>query len=783
MMNISMILFGAARAALLVLTMTPVAPAQAAELNLNASWQFYRDEGGQLASADQVPNGAWTGVNLPHAARIEPRVPTAPWQGTVFYRKRLDVRLRPGERAILRFEGVMNVADVWLNGRHLGQHLGGYLPFAFDVTDVLRDTGGNDLVVRANNEDNPITGPKPLKQLDYIQHGGIYRDVRLLIKPAVHVTDEMLSATPGGGGVFVTYPRVGRDEARVEVKAEVSNTSRSAQAVTVRHTLAWDGRPVAEAEEQLRLAPGERRHVTLPLTLRAPRLWSPRAPNLYRLETRVVAAGSQDMVATRIGVRRLAFEDGRLLLNGEPVRLRGVNRHQEYPYVGYALSAQADARDALLIKRYGFDFVRLSHYPQSPAFMAAADELGLLVLPAIPGWQFHNPDPAFARQVVRTCADLIRRDRNHPSVVAWECSLNETGMPDPLVQALHATVHQEYPGDQAWSAGWVPQTYDLYLQARQHRIGSKHRAPAKPLIVSEYGDWEYYAMNAGLNQDAWADLKPADRSSRQALGSGETRLLQQARNVAEAHDDNAATPAFADGYWVMFDYARGYAPDLEESGLLNIERVPKFAAEFFRSQRSREESSPRWGGGPMVFIASYWQAGSNPRVRVFSNAEEVELRLNGRPIGRQRVAPSKAHPRLAHPPLEFDTGGYAPGELVALAYAGGRVVAEHRVRTPRHATTLALELDDLGIPVAEGDLVFLRARLRDADGTTVPSSGAQVAFSGIEGAEIVGSQVVATEAGIASVLVRVNGPRAGVAATAQAGALRGALAGAPASTR
>lgn len=783
MMNISMILFGAARAALLVLTMAPVAPAQAAELNLNASWQFFRDEGGQLASADQVPNGAWTEVNLPHAARIEPRVPTAPWQGTVFYKKRLDVRLRPGERAILRFEGVMNVADVWLNGRHLGQHLGGYLPFAFDVTDVLRDTGGNDLVVRANNEDNPITGPKPLKQLDYIQHGGIYRDVRLLIKPAVHVTDEMLSATPGGGGVFVTYPRVARDEALVEVKAEVSNTSQSAQAVTVRHTLAWDGRPVAEAEEQMRLAAGERRHVTLPLTLRAPRLWSPRSPNLYRLETRVFAAGSQDMVATRIGVRRLAFEGGRLLLNGEPMRLRGVNRHQEYPYVGYALSPQADARDALLIKRYGFDFVRLSHYPQSPAFMAAADELGLLVLPAIPGWQFHNPDPAFARQVVRTCADLIRRDRNHPSVVAWECSLNETGMPEPLVQALHAAVHQEYPGDQAWSAGWVPQTYDLYLQARQHRIGSKHKAPAKPLIVSEYGDWEYYAMNAGLNQDAWADLKPADRSSRQALGSGETRLLQQARNVAEAHDDNAATPAFADGYWVMFDYARGYAPDLEESGLLSIERLPKFAAEFFRSQRSASESSPRWGGGPMVFIASYWQAGSNPRVRVFSNAEEVELRLNGKPIGRQRVAPSKAHPRLAHPPLEFDTGGYAPGELVALAYAGGRVVAEHRVRTPRQPTTLALELDDLGIPVVEGDLVFLRARLRDADGSTVPASGTQVAFSGIEGAEIVGSQVVATEAGIASVLVRVNGPRAGVAATAQAGALRGALAGAPASTR
>ena len=778
MMTIALILIRAARRALLALLLMLGAPVQAAEVDLNRSWQFYRDEGGQVASADQVPAGAWTGVDLPHAARIEPRVPTSPWQGTVFYRKRLDVKLRPGERAILRFEGVMNVADVWLNGRHLGQHLGGYLPFAYDITEALRSSGGNELVVRANNEDNPITGPKPLKQLDYIQHGGIYRDVRLVIKPAVHVTDEMLSATPGGGGVFVTYPRADKHEALVQVKAEVSNTSTAAQAVTVRHTLAWRGRQVVQAEQRLRLAAGERRHVTVPLTVRAPHLWSPQAPNLYALETRVIAAGREDVVATRIGVRRLAFEGGRLLLNGAPLRLRGVNRHQEYPYVGYALSPQADTRDALLIKRHGFDFVRLSHYPQSPAFMAAADELGLMVLPGIPGWQFHNPDPAFARQVVRTCADMIRRDRNHPSVVAWECSLNETDMPDALVRALHATVHEEYPGDQAYSAGWVPQTYDLYLQARQHRIGSRHAPPAKPLIVSEYGDWEYYAMNAGLTQDAWADLKPADRSSRQALGSGETRLLQQARNVAEAHDDNAATPAFADGYWVMFDYARGYAPDLEESGLMSIERLPKFAAEFFRSQRSADEASPRWGGGPMVFIASYWQAGSSPRVRVFSNAEEVELRLNGKPVERQKGGPSRAHPRLAHAPLEFDTGGFAPGELVARAYAGGRVVAEHRVRTPQQATTLALALDDLGVPVAEGDLVFLRARLRDANGTTVPASGTEVVFSGIEGADIVGADVVTTQAGIASVLLRVKGPRTPLAARAREGALHGALAGA-----
>lgn len=775
MIVVDLILGGVRRSAValvLLLCVLAAGAVQAASVSLNDAWQFYRDDARSAATAEQVPSGAWTRVDLPHAARIEARVPGAAWQGTVFYKKRLTARLRPGERAILRFEAVMNVADVWLNGRHLGQHLGGYLPFAFDITDALNAGDDNELVVRANNDDNPITGPKPLKQLDYIQHGGIYRGVQLLIKPALHVTDEMLSNTPGGG-VFVTYPQADTKAAVVQVKTEVANTSPQAQLATLRQTLRWKGRQVAQAQAQVRLVAGERRHVTLQFKLGQPMLWSPRAPNLYELTTTLRGEGAedsaQDSVTTRIGVRSLAFAGGRLLLNGEPLQLRGVNRHQEYPYVGYALSAGADYRDALLIKKYGFDYVRLSHYPQSPAFMAAADELGLMVLPGVPGWQFYNPDPAFGQQVVRTCADMVRRDRNHPSVLAWECSLNETKMPDTLLQALHDTVHAEYPGDQAFSAGWVPHSYDIYLQARQHRLGSRHALPDKPLIVSEYGDWEYYAMNAGLNQTAWADLKAADRSSRQALSQGEARLLQQARNVAEAHADNATTPAFADGYWVMFDYARGYAPDLEESGAMSIERLPKFAAEYFRSQRSVQERSRQWGGGPMVFIASYWSPDSSPKVRVFTNAGEVELRLNGKLVGRQHRDPAPTNP-----PLEFDTGGFAPGELVALAYAGKRIVAEHRVRTPGAPVKLALALDDLGVPVTAGDLVFARARLVDANGTTVPTSGQPVTFSSVQGMEIVGSPSASTEAGIASVLVRVGAGRASLAA--QSGTLAGALA-------
>jgi beta-galactosidase len=766
----------------LLMSLALAGAAQAATASLNDAWQFYRDESKSVARADQVPAGAWSTVSLPHAAHIEPRVPTAPWQGTVFYKKTFDAALKPGERAILRFEAVMNVADVWLNGQHLGQHLGGYLPFAFDVTDLLKAGGKNEVMVRANNEDNAITGPKPLKELDFILHGGMYRGVSLVTKPAVHITDEILAATPAGGGVFVTFPQADKNAATVQVKTEVRNTSKTARTVTVRNVLAWQGKEIARAEQQVTLKAGERRHVTMPLQVGQPHLWSPQAPNLHMLDTTVVdkraGEGAGDSVQTRIGIRRLAFEKNRLLLNGEPLQLRGVNRHQEYPHVGYALSPQAEYRDALLVKKYGFDYIRLSHYPQSPAFMAAADELGLLVIPGVPGWQYFNKDPAFSKQVLRTCEDMIRRDRNHASVLAWECSLNETDMPDAFVDTLHKTVHTEYPGDQAFSVGWVPRAYDIYMQARQHRLEAKHPLPAKPLIVSEYGDWEYYAMNAGFNQTAWGDLKPADRSSRQLLGQGEKHLLQQAANVAEAHDDNFATPAFADGYWVMFDYARGYAPDLEASGVMSIDRLPKFAAEFFRSQRDARQTPQKaaasWGGGPMVFIASYWTPASSPRVRVFTNAEEVELRLNGKTVARQKAAPSATHPKLQHPPVEFDTGGFQAGELVAVAYTGGQVVAEHKVRTPGDAVKLDVALDTMGVPAAVGDLVFARARLVDANGTTVPDNGQAVTFTADPGYEVIGGAQASTEAGVASVLVRVRQPNGTLGAVA--GKLQGALA-------
>jgi beta-galactosidase len=752
------------------------AAATAAEIPFNEGWRFQRVDDGS-APAEPAADRGWSTVRLPHTARIEPRIVNDQWQGIAFYAKRFRAPARwRGQAVMLRVEAAMNVALVEVNGATVASHLGGYLPFTVDLTPHLRLGAANDILIRLDNRDNPITGPKPLRQLDFNTYGGLYRGVRLIVKPPVHLSDEMLADRVAGGGLFVTYPEANAARATVAIAADIRNAGPGPARAIVSHILYDGAREVGRSTDGIAVTAGATERSLQRIVLPAPRLWSPRSPHLYRLVTIVSAPGGADRTETKIGIRRIGIDGDRFVINGERMFLRGVNRHQEYPYVGYALSPQADYRDAKRIKEAGFDYVRLSHYPHSPAFMAAADELGLVLLDSIPGWQFINPDPAFRAQVLRTCRDMIRRDRNHPSVIAWECSLNESAMPRDLVRDFHRAVHEEYPGDQAWSAGWQNDGYDIFLQARQHRL-QHEEPPGRPYIVSEYGDWEYYAQNAGFRQDSWADLKEEERTSRQSLGAGEARLLQQAANVQEAHNDNFRTPAFADGYWAMFDYNRGYADDLETSGLMSLERLPKFSYWFFRSQRDPGERSARFDGGPMVRIASYWMPGSSPKLRVFSNAEEVELRLNGRSLGRRRPTVNAMSDRLAHPPFLFDAGAFEAGTLEATAFIAGRPVATHKLETPGPAARLEVALDDGGVAVGAGDLLFARAAAVDRRGLSVPSAGGEVRFAAAGDFEIVGSPTAALEGGIESVLVRVRkaGPSGALTARSEglaAGSLR-----------
>ncbi|MGH7579780.1 MAG: glycoside hydrolase family 2 protein [Gemmatimonadales bacterium] len=718
---------------------------------LDDGWKFLRAD---LTGAERpdLNDGSWEHAVLPHSARIEDLVPTPQWQGVCWYRRRLRAGdAASGDVVLLRFDGAMNVADVWLDGERVGGHLGGYLPFVLDITDRVRPGRDHLLAVRLDNRDNPITGPKPLAQLDFNFYHGLYRPVHLIRKDGLHITDPLLTGGAASGGVFVTYPSVARESATVRVQTHVRNGHPEPRRLRVRATLrSPDGAVVASATSAtLALDAAADSHVSQELDVKTPRLWSPAAPNLHRLACEVLVGDEVvDAETLRIGIRRIAFARGGFSINGEKMFLRGTNRHQEHPYIGYALPDAAQYRDARRIKDAGFDYVRLSHYAHSPAFMDACDELGLVVMNCIPGWQYFNPDPVFAELQYRNCRDLIRRDRNHPCVVLWEVSLNESEMPPEFVARTHAIAHEEYPGDQCFTAGWM-RGYDVFLQARQH--GGCRRETDGLCVVSEYGDWEYYAMNAGLDQDAWQNLTPAESNSRQLRWQGERALLQQAANFQEAHNDNRATVAFADGLWLMYDYNRGYSPDVESSGCMDLFRLPKFSYHFFRSQRPA-------ASGPMVFIASHWIPGSATDVRVFSNCDEVELRLDGRLLERRRPDRDRLSTRLAHPPFTFRIGEFRAGALEAVGYVAGRPAARHVVRTPGAVEhmTLALDLAGRRWDRERKDVIFCHASLRDAQGTVVPDAWENVAFGARGGVALIGTNPYSSEAGIASILIETR---------------------------
>lgn len=717
----------------------------------NDSWQFISsDTDKDWAAIKSEVN--WISIVLPHTTRIEPKIVNDQWQGFAWYRKKITADKNWNQKKVyLDFEAAMNTAEIWLNDKKLGSHMGGYLPFSVELPADL--AGENWLYVKLDNRDNSVTGPKPLKLLDFNTYGGIYRNVWLRLENTAQITNAVAANKTASGGIFVTYPKVTESESVIQIKTHL--VSANAKSLEVKQNLYFDGKLISSATQLLLEKSGEIDNVQN-LIVKQPKLWSPSAPHLYKLETLLLDAGVVvDKEVNRIGIREFTFQDNQLYINGNKTFLRGVNRHQEYPYVGYALSDAAQYRDAEKIKAAGFDYVRLSHYPHATAFMRAADELGLVLLDSILGWQYVSETPEFQNQVVQTCRDMIRRDRNHPSVLAWECSLNESWMQESLIDKFTQAVHEEYPGENVYSAGWQEYGYDIYLQARQHRI-EHYKTPEKPYMVSEYGDWEYYAMNAGLNQDKWQNLLQAERSSRQLLTDGEIRLQQQARNLVEAHNDNFNTPAFSDGYWVMFDYNRGYANDLEASGIMSIDRLPKFSYYFFQSQRDANDFAGPLAGGYMVHLATYWQKDSPLTVPVFTNAEKVEIYLNGEKLGEALSGQEPKH--LKHPPKFFTFPQFVAGEIKAVAYAKGKKVAEHKIVTPGEAVALRLELDKSSIPPQAGrnDVIFVRATLLDAAGNNSRLNSGEVEFS-LEGdAHLLSPAKLLTENGTATSLLQLG---------------------------
>lgn len=713
---------------------------------------------------NQLSMGNWEKINLPHTPFVEPLVVLHQWQGICYYRKILNVSKKEIDKQLwLEFEGAMHLADVWVNGQHLIQHSGGYTPFVVDVTGMLHADRGNEILVRLDNRNNPLIPPgKPLETLDFCYYGGLYRDVNLIVKHPVHITHPIMANEVAGGGIFVTYPYVSKQEAEIKVKTQVSNKVGTQRHLTIRHTLyEWSkkkgrGKKVALVESPLVLAAGTTQHHTQQFTVNNPKLWYPDSPALYVLRTEVMDGRKvTDCEDTRIGIRRIEMtrEKG-FVINDKPLKLEGSNRHQEYPYVGNAISDQAQYRDMYQIRDNGFNTVRLGHYPQDPSVLEACDELGLLVIEPIPGWQFFNKAQGFVDHTYKDIRDLIRRDRNHPSVIMWETTLNESWPPKSWKDQAVRIAHEEFPGDQCYTSGdtYGYDGFDVCYNDWKEGY-NRPNTTSKPGFIREYYDYEFGGHYS---------------TTRVTRGDGDYALMQNAWNAQWSHNRYRAYYPWTIGgaVWSMYDYNRGCCDNICYSGLADLFRLPKFGLLYFRTQMKEGTFTP---AGPMtyeVFINSHWLEGSSDTLQVYGNVDEVKLQLNGRVIARQYPddKPSTSEyvsrpdggnaENIDFPPFTFFNVNWERGELKAIGYKDGKTVAEHVVRTPGAVEAMDITYFESGVSASCRDLLIVYVNLKDLQGTgCFGENNREVKLEVLQGGELRGPATIKAEAGVASFLV------------------------------
>jgi len=727
--------------------------------DFNAGWRFLKSDAPD-AEKPAYDDAAWEVVNLPHGLELLPSEASGGinYRGPAWYRKHFRLpKIAAGKRLLLHFEAIMGKSRVWLDGKLVAEHLGGYLPVVIDLSDAGLDaTREHVIAVRADNSDDDSYPPgKPQAALDFCYFGGIYRDVWLVATGPVYITDPQLAERVAGGGVFAHFENVGTENATVLADTEVANASPASAPVKIITTLRdANGAALASATNELTLAASATQSARAKLVIPHPHVWHPDDPYLHWLETRVTteAGAPLDGFRQRIGIRSIEFRgaDG-FFLNGQPFgdKLIGVNRHQDFAYVGNALPNSGQWRDAKKLRDAGLRIIRSAHYPQDPAFMDACDELGLFVIVATPGWQYWNAAPSFAGCVVSDIRHIVRRDRNHPSVIFYEPILNETRYPAAFARRAYDAVHEEQPfggGDCACDLGSAgDEFYDVIYT---HPLGSGKTAGKG----KRYDDFKQssFTREWGDNVDDWSAQNSPSRVPRTW---GEAAQLKQAIHYADppypftCWDSLYRTPAQHVGgcLWAGFDCQRGYHPDPFWGGILDVFRQPKYSYELFRSQRNPAIKLPFADSGPMIFIANEMTPVSEKDVVIFSNCEEVRLSVFGdAPITQKVVRPQ---PGIPHPPVVF-TNAFDFMRLKALSrakktdqvklVAEGLIAGEVVVRTEKmpalRPEQIILWLDDAGMPlIADGsDIVPVIAAVADEAGHIRRLEIGEVEFS-IEG--------------------------------------------------
>lgn len=723
--------------------------------SMNPAWRFHK---GAMEGAEtkEFNDKDWTVVSLPDGIEYLPTEASGciNYQGEVWYRKHFtpDAALK-GKKLFLHFEAIMGKSKVFVNGKLLTEHFGGYLPVIADVTDVLDWNGDNVIAVWADNSDDPSYPPgKAQDVLDYTYFGGIYRDCWLIAHNNVFITDPNYENEVAGGGLFVAFGKVSDALAEVQLKIHVRNATKNPFSGQVEYMLLQpDGTEVARLSDKIQVKVGRATTVSDRMPVKQPMLWTPSTPTLYNLLVRVLDKEGNviDGYRRRIGIRSIEFKgkDG-FYLNGRPYGkpLIGANRHQDFAVVGNAVANSIHWRDAKKLKDVGMEIIRNAHCPQDPAFMDACDELGLFVIVNTPGWQFWNDAPEFAQRVYSDIRNVVRRDRNHPSVWLWEPILNETWYPADFAKNTRDIVDAEYPYPYCYSGSDSEarghENFPVYFaHPANMQDASKEIDPTKTYFTREWGD----------NVDDWSSH---NSPSRVARNWGEQPMRVQAQHYACPYYPVTSydvlykqSPQHVGGcLWHSFDHQRGYHPDPFYGGLMDVFRQPKYSYYMFMAQRPAVKNDRNAGSGPMVYIAHEMTPFSGKDVTVYSNCDEVRLTFNkgGKTYTYKK---DKNRPGMLSPVITFpDVYDFMVDKafsrtqkqddvyLLAEGLIDGKVVATHKVVPARRPEKILLWMDNEGTDLkADGsDFVTVVAAVADKNGNIKRLNNYNIRFS-IEG--------------------------------------------------
>jgi beta-galactosidase len=606
---------------------------------LDSGWRFQQAD---PSGAEQMhfPDTGWTTVSVPHnwgwdqAQRGENYL-----RGPGWYRRDLNIgQPQPGRRYFLRFEAASLMADVYLNGKLLGEHRGGFGAFCYEITKGLSDTGTNLLAVRVSNAPEPDIAPI---SGDFSVYGGLYRPVHLIETDTTCFTP----ADHGSPGVAWLQTSVTATQAVLDVNVEISNGTKSKQPRTlVANVLDADGKTVADMEQRITLMPNVTEPFTLRVTVADPHLWNGRKdPYLYRAVVELrTADGEVDSVTQPLGLRfyRVDPELG-FFLNGQPYHLHGVNKHQDRPIEGWAVSEADLDEDLNLILEIGATVVRCCHYQHSDYFYSLCDKAGILVWAEIPQVNEVMPTPEFAETSRNQLIDLIRQNINHPSIFCWslfnEIGLRQTADPHRELMDLNNTAHGEdptrptigatctdrlpqmnkipdllgwnvYPG---WYPGWGSKdSFGALLD--KHRDDSRSGG----FCVSEYG--------------AGANVTHHEQNPSQPKPTGQWHPEEWQNIVHEEAWKQMKSRPFIWGtfVWNMFDFVvnsrrEGGVVGRNDKGLVTYDRQTRKDAFYFYKAN--------WSDEPTLHITSQRfteRTNAVTDVKIYSDAGKVELFLN-----------------------------------------------------------------------------------------------------------------------------------------------------------